>query len=358
MRSPMRNKIQKIKYVYHLCSERHKQGHLSALRQILEIAWLQATRGIGYAKYHYANMWHKNATWDYKTSFLSQQNFVKKIHKINKRKFHGVTQYKPLEKAFLKLFNIPCADYMGILNKQLGTASKGENLQTKADLENLLKQNIDEKICFKLIEGDGGKGFRAYKIIQKNQQIFVRHLSSEKELSLDQLFHTLQEESPEGWLLEKYIVQHPTLKALNPSSINTVRLHVFQDKAGTVSVLNSLLRIGRQSSLTDNVSGGGMVSRIDQDTGILFQACKWTPELVNMPSHPDNGTQIEGITLPFWQEIKDLGKKTLLLLPQTRFVGLDIAITPEGPIIVEINVQSDSDLISFTQIQTAKVFNS
>jgi len=353
----VRSKLQKIKYVFHLCQERQRQGHLSAFRQILEIAWLQLTRGVGYSKYHFADMWHRDATWDYKTGFLSHRNFIKKVHEINERKYHGITQYKPFEKAFFQFFNINHAQYVGLLNEDLGVDSNKSPLQTAQDLEKLLALNVGEKICFKLIEGDGGKGFKAYEIFAREQNIYARHLSDKHEYTAKELFSLLTEETDEGWLLEKYIVQHPTMKALNPSSINTIRMYVFEDKTGKIKVLGSFLRIGGGGSLIDNTSGGGLVCRIDHKSGQLHQACRWTAELLFRPTHPDHGARIEGENIPFWEEAKALGKKTLLSLPGTRFVGLDVAITPEGPLIVEINVQPDSDGLSFVYIQTANIFN-
>lgn len=357
-KNAIRSRIEKIKYVLYLCRLHHRQGHLSVIRQLMEILWLQTTRGIGYSKYHYAQMWHRDASWDYKTSFLSQRDFVKKIHEINKRKYHGVTQFKPLEKSFFQIFNIPSAEYVGTFNKQWGITSNGKPLQTEANMKDVLRQYIGEKICFKLIEGDGGKGFKAYLILKKEGDTHLRHLSSGDEFSISELFNLLEEESPAGWLLEKYIDQHPTLKALNPSSTNTIRLYVFQDKNNILHVLNSYFRVGREHSLIDNNSAGGLVCRIDHDTGRLQRACQWSPELHSMCNHPDHGIQIEGTIIPFWTDAMELGKKTLSVLPETRFIGLDIAITENGPIIVEVNVQPASDGLSFTQIQTARVFNS
>ncbi len=354
----MKIKLQKAKYIYNLCSKRHKEGHLSTFRQILEIGWLHVTRGVGYSKYHFAEMWRKDASWDYKTGFLSHHDYVSKIHEINQRKFHGLTQFKPTEKAFFKLFHIPCVKYIGTLNAEWGMTSDGKDLQTKDDLENLLNLQVGKSICFKLLQGDGGRGFKIFSISREKNETRIRHISNEQEYSPDELFRMLQDESQGGWLLEEFIVQHPVLSALNPRSINTVRMYVFQDSNGKISVPGAFLRIGREDSLTDNSTGGGLVSKIDFSTGTLQQTCEWSPEMNYMPQHPDHKARIEGVVVPFWQDAVTLGKKTLSVLPQTRFVGLDIAITPEGPLMVEVNVQPDSDGLSFVGIQTANLFNS
>ena len=110
--------LKKIPYIVELCNKRARQGHLSVYRQLLEIAILQATRGIGYDVYHYAGMWDKEAKWDYKNSFLSYKDYGKKVYQLNERKFHGMSQYKPYEKAFFNLF-IPLPDDLFIVAEKL-----------------------------------------------------------------------------------------------------------------------------------------------------------------------------------------------------------------------------------------------
>ncbi len=353
----MKNILDTAKYAYALCKIRQAEGHLSAARQIIEILTLQMIKGIGYSKYHFAEMWKKDASLDYKFSFLSHRNFVNKIHQINSRKFHGLTQFKPNEKAFFKLFHIPCAEYIGTLNQNWGVACNGAKLQTKEELTAILKPYLDQDICFKILEGSGGKDFRIYRVNLDDRELTVCHANESKKHSIAQLYEDLLRVSPDGWLIEKAIAQHSLLAKLNPSSVNTIRMYVFQDNMGKMDILGSFLRIGRKNSLTDNSASGGLVCKITPEKGKLQQACEWSPSLHGVSAHPDHRAQIEGITIPFWNEAKTLGLNTLALLPKTRFAGFDIAITQEGPIMVEVNIQPDSDGLSYMKIQTANVFD-
>ncbi|WP_417623447.1 sugar-transfer associated ATP-grasp domain-containing protein [Paremcibacter congregatus] len=354
----IKTKIQKIKYVYYICNKRAQQGQLSVLRQLLEITWLQATQGIGYALYHLAGMWDKEASWTYKNSFLSQKEYVKNIRKINLRKYHGLTQYKPIEKAIFKFFGIPTGTYIGTLNNFWGRTAEGDNLRNCGDMRKLFEKYINTTICFKIFEGAGGKGFKAFQIRKENGAIQAFSLPYDEKHQLPDLYQALLSENPDGWVLEEYITQHSTLAALNPSSVNTIRMYVFQDRKGIVRVLGGFLRIGRKNSIVDNTSAGGIMSSIDLEKGVLNAASIVTPELHSMSRHPDHKSQIEGISLPFWREAKELGIKTLTILPNTRFAGLDIAITPNGPVMVEVNIQPDVDGLCYLKIPVARIFNS
>ena len=54
--------------------------------------------------------------------------------------------------------------------------------------------------------------------------------------------------------------------------------------------------------------------------------------------HPDSGYDMTERQLPFQQEVMALAEKVTNILPNTNFVGLDIAFTPEQPVIIEFNL--------------------
>lgn len=348
--------LKKIPYIIHLCRKRACEGHLPVYRQLLEIAVLHATRGIGYDMYHYAGMWDKEASWDYKCSFLGYRNYSRKIYQLNARKFHGMSQYKPYEKAFFNHFSIPTAAYIGTLNEQSGFTSDGDPLRSHGDLSSCLEKIDGKKVCFKLVEGANGKGFKAYQVFYKPDKLSVVHLSTGKEYSGKELFDLLVNESPDGWLLEDYIEQHPALKAFNPTSLNTIRMFLYEQKNGDIIPLKSFLKTGKLGALIDKTENGGAAVTIDQDTGVLLNGFDWSPEMRPLREHPATGVAFEGVQIPFWKEAEALAVYTLKVCTNMRFIGVDIAITEEGPMMVEMNIHSDPDCMPVLRLQTARIF--
>jgi glutathione synthase/RimK-type ligase-like ATP-grasp enzyme len=56
-----------------------------------------------------------------------------------------------------------------------------------------------------------------------------------------------------------------------------------------------------------------------------------------VPVHPMTGERIEGFQLPFWKESVELALRAHETLPTIALVGWDIALTAEGPVIIEGN---------------------
>jgi len=350
--------LQKIKYVYWLCKKREQEGHLPAFRQCVEIAILQLSRGIGYDIYHKAGMWEKSASWKYKCSFLSYKNYSKKVYEINQRKYHGVSQFKPMEKAFFYHFNIPTAKYIGTFQEQWGSTSDGAPLRCDADLERCLSEFIGGEVCFKLVEGFNGQGFKAFTILKENDRLSLAHLVSKKKYSVSELIALIVAERSDGWLIEEYIEQHPVLRAFNPTSLNTVRMFVFRTKDGAVEQLRSFLKTGKSGALIDKTENGGAAVTIDRDTGLLLEGFDWSPEMKPLSEHPTSKVSFKGTQIPYWKEAEAMAIRALRAYPGTRFVGVDIGITPNGPLMVEMNVLPDADCMAVLRIPTAIVFDS
>ncbi|MFT4825797.1 MAG: hypothetical protein ACJAUG_002264 [Halioglobus sp.] len=350
--------FQRLPYVLGLCRKRASEGQLPVYRQLLEIAILQVSRGIGYDIYHYAGMWDKNVSWDYKCSFLSYRDYGKKIFQLNERKFHGVSQYKPYEKAFFQQFSIPTAPYIGTLNKQWGCTNHGDSLKTAEDLSSCLKNFEGKNVCLKLVEGSNGRGFKAYQVLAKKEELSVTHLSSGEEHSIDELFTLLMNESADGWLFEEYIEQHPVLKAFNPSSLNTIRMFLYEKEDGQVIPLKSFLKTGKPGALIDKTENGGASVFIDQETGVLLNGFNWSPEMRPLTQHPATGVAFAGVQIPFWKEAVQMAVSALQASVGTRFTGVDIAISEDGPMMVEMNVYPDADCMPVLKLQTALIFSS
>ena len=49
------------------------------------------------------------------------------------------------------------------------------------------------------------------------------------------------------------------------------------------------------------------------------------------------GKKIPGTQIPYWEEAKSMCLEAMHRVPQVRFVAWDVAITPNGPVIIEGN---------------------
>ena len=138
-------------------------------------------------------------------------------------------------------------------------------------------------------------------------------------------------------MVESFIRQHPDLDRLSPSGVNTVRIFTLIDEHGYYHVLGCRLRISVNSPV-DNLAAGNLAAPIDEKTGKVFGPGVYS-DITQEPEtiHPVTGVSIPGFQLPFWAETLELVEKASLLHPQNRSIGWDIAITADGPGLIEGN---------------------
>ena len=86
----------------------------------------------------------------------------------------------------------------------------------------------------------------------------------------------------------------------------------------------------------DNMENSGLCCPIDQDTGRICGVAH-TSALINYDKHPYTGVELIGFKVPYVKEAIDLVKKAALEVPEVKFVGWDVCITPDGPVIIEGN---------------------
>jgi len=320
---------------------RGNEGHLPTLRQLAEMVVLKLFYGLGPGHYHTARYWRKGLPWSYKTGFWPYKKFRKTVSALNPPAYQKLSQNKVSEKALLQLMNIPTPKFIGRLHYQQGFSSGGGKLTCASDLESLLREATEvEKICFKPVEGFGGLGFQAVRCIRQ-EEITVEMLDTGVRLTLTEfVVKVLKTSSGTDYIVEEYIEQHPILARLNPSSVNTLRVWVsYMD--GETSVIDAFLRVGRQGSIVDNTSRGAQIFRLDCSSGSIGQGMEKNMFNDVFENHKDSGEKITGVALPFWEEALGLAQKALTVFPNTRFAGVDIAITPSGPVVIELNVEPD-----------------
>ncbi|SHI35761.1 sugar-transfer associated ATP-grasp domain-containing protein [Aquimarina spongiae] len=137
---------------------------------------------------------------------------------------------------------------------------------------------------------------------------------------------------------QEVIIQHEKINELYPHSVNTIRFDTYLDNKGEVHILSGYMRFGRGGSVLDNSSGGGFWVSIDMEKGVLveksYQLMKYGGK--RFKSHPDTGTVFLNHELPYFKEACDLVKQCVNHIPD-RIIGWDIAVSQNGPVIIEGN---------------------
>ena len=143
--------------------------------------------------------------------------------------------------------------------------------------------------------------------------------------------------------LEEYIVQNKEWGKISPNSVNTIRV-MTSAMNGKSKVFFAAARIGNGKSVADNFHQGGMGVLVDYEKGILVGR-GIDKDLNEYITHPTTGVKFDGFKIPYWKEINEMCKKAALLNDKVHVVGWDVAITDDGPTLIEGNNGPGFDLV-------------
>ena len=158
-------------------------------------------------------------------------------------------------------------------------------------------------------------------------------------VSLDAFCQQIDE--GDGYLLQDLLKPHPELVPICGNRVSTVRVILLQDQASP-EIIESVWKIPSAGSIADNFwRNGNMLGAVDLETGKIKRVIRGHGfDLHELQTHPDTGRAIQGITLPFWSELKALCVEYSRIFEKIRYLSWDIALCSEGPVVVEVNTGS------------------
>lgn len=240
------------------------------------------------------------------------------------------------EQMYKDLLSIP---------ETLALVNKGRIISRNKKVKDVttLVQYIKEKgnVVIKPISGGGGFGVRIVKF--QDGQLY----SNNELITQEQLANDLSK--MDEYFISDFIQQGNFSSSLNPGTLNSMRIVTAIDPDTNEAFIPiAVQRIGtKKSAPADNWTQGGISAEIDVSTGAMKKGASYPSDgnLVWHQSHPDTGAQIEGISIPKWEEIKDMIINTANAHPYIKYIGWDVVSTDDGIMVIEANNCTDVNLL-------------
>jgi len=216
-------------------------------------------------------------------------------------------------------------------------ARYSENTECASDLSSvlrILKGKGVQSCVIKTTESSHGDNVWVIQNIdyQKNDAMLTRF--DGQQLTLSSILND------EPLIFESVVRQTEQFAAFNASSVNTVRFMTALYPDGIAKVIATFIKIGRAGRCVDNAGGGGNVDVcVDVATGKIQYAIQFDGwhRVQEIDCHPDSGNPLNGVVIENWESIKEEVIRFQQAFPYCKVAGWDIAITDEGPVVIEVN---------------------
>lgn len=194
-------------------------------------------------------------------------------------------------------------------------------------------------------KGKGGRGAARWDWVGDDRY----RTPAGEERTAEELVEALRIESQSGrgpLLVEPRLVNHPEMRDLGNGALSTARIVTIRNERGEPEPTVAVFRMGvGAGGVVDNIHAGGVACAVDVSSGVLGPATVLDPLGTWVHRHPDTGGAIDGRRLPLWSEALDLVRRAHAPLDALVLVGWDVAITPEGPFLIEGNGSPCVDLL-------------
>ncbi len=170
-------------------------------------------------------------------------------------------------------------------------------------------------------------------------------LAQGQAVAVDEVVDAVGVYAKDGYLLQERIAQHSAIEALCGAAIATVRLIVLLTPAGRV-IHRALWKLPAGSNVADNFwRDGNLLAALDPSSGRLTRVVEGVgAHAREVDRHPTSGAPLLGVQLPDWADIRDLVDRAATALPGVRMQAWDVALTGDGPLLVEVNIGGDYNL--------------
>lgn len=239
---------------------------------------------------------------------------------------------------------LPAPELYAVFGRRLGWTARGEALHRDEDRARFFETLPCNDIVIKPSTGVYGRGIR---LLQRDGGHWIGHDGCR--LSPLELAASLRrDEHYDGFVIQQRVRNHPALRDLsNTNYLQTVRIVTAIGPAGHVEILIGNFKIIAGSASTDNYAGGttgNLTAEIVLESGrfgIVMGLGEGRLHQKQHAVHPVTGRCFADFELPYWRESCALARSAARHFLPLLTVGWDVAITPDGPLLIEGNASWD-----------------
>lgn len=263
---------------------------------------------------------------------LNEQRYY--LDLLNPLKYYSLARNKYMAHKMLENTGIRTSELYCYYQPEARYAVDTECAGDLASVLHILKSKGVQSCVVKTTESSHGDNVLVIQKIDYQKDDATMTCFNGQELALSSVL------GDDALIFESVVRQTGQFAAFNSSSVNTVRFMTALYPDGSAKVTATFIKIGREGRCVDNAGSGGNVDVcVDVATGEIRHAIQFDGwhRVQEIACHPDNGNPLNGVVIEKWEGIKAEVIRFQQAFPYCKVAGWDIAITDEGPLVVEVN---------------------
>ncbi len=275
-------------------------------------------------------------TADERARFISNDLHWPITHKCNNNGWVAVAEDKVVAATLLRVGGVATPETLAVIDRSARLYPGLPKVSSESDLSRLLADHAGKPLFCKIL--DGMVSFGAFRIEHHDasQIVCAGHPPMTPEAFLTSFV------GQNVYLVQRALTNHA---ALTPyaSALATVRMINLVSDTQVLCPM-AVIKLPQGDNIADAFwRPGNIACGIDVETGRITTVARRGMEMEYLDDHPDVAG-LMGLQLPMWTELRQINARAAQLFAPIRYQSTDIAITPDGPVIVELNYGGGFDL--------------
>lgn len=274
--------------------------------------------------------------------YISRKKLTKIQESVNPISWAPLIKNKGIFYRYCMALGIPIPKlYAVFFRKTAGWSYNDSVLKTQEDWEGFFNIHLPSEFVIKPTQSACGHGVNFFTRTDKGFiDAFARPYTAR------QLYDTLLS-NPEydSFVIQQRLKNHLELIRLSGIKLlQTIRIITLTVSNNQYYLLHAHLKLITGKNVVDNFEhglSGNISAMVSLDNGLLKPAITIAKEgsgIKTISNHPKTGISFDQFQLPLWPETCKLVKETAQKLQPIRTIAWDVALTPDGPIILEANI--------------------
>lgn len=316
------------------------EGNKPLPRQLVEALRLRFGKyAIGISEYFDYGISHHSITPSLRDEFIGWKQSLELDRSLNNAQSRVLANDKLINHVLLVSAGLPSPVPIATYSRAGRRIGSEPALTTEGDVLEFLRGDV-YPFYVKPISAGYGRGVLGVT----GRSGDMLELFDGTSVSIDQFMKPFDFEPYRGMLFQKPLSAHPAIAELTGTqAVSCVRFICFITSQGPV-IHTAFWKITSGNNMLDNFSHGdygNCLGAVDGASGKITRAIsKMGPGGV-IERHPSTGKHLVGFQLPDWDRAVELVKSATACFPGLRLQNWDVALCPEGPVLLELNTESE-----------------
>ncbi len=302
------------------------------VRVMFDFLQLHFSKGLNMNEYYQFEFEKRSER--FRREFLGENEQRHYLDLLNPVKYYIVARNKFMAHKMLENTGIRKSTLYGYYQPEGRVGVNDEIASDLAGVLRILRDKSVDSCVIKTTESSHGDNVWVIRHIEYQERDAVLERFDGQRLMLSDVLGN------QPLLFEGVVRQTQQFADFNASSVNTVRFMTALYPDGEAKLVAAFIKIGRAGRCVDNAGGGGNVDVcVDPDSGTIRYAIQYDGwrRITDIDNHPDSGNPLNGVVIDNWQAIKQQVLAYQQAFPYIKTAGWDIAITDDGPVVIEVN---------------------